>query len=111
MATRTPCTHTPTVKMWHDGKSDIDGVLGIEPGWYPDYSRWYLTRLCEHRNCQHLVCPMCDRSCASFGPVECPCATYPDIFSQRPRPRSFSGLKPSIARRRSGRHRARSKKR
>lgn len=108
MATRA-CRHRPTRLVWDPADDAHARRVGFAPGWYLDYDRWWQRRPCEYGNCALFSCPECASIQARMEHEGCPCEAYPPRPGQRPRPRVF-GLKPSVARRRRGRHRARSRR-
>lgn len=103
MATHAFCTHRPTKMRRVD--PDTSPLLHAlsEDGWWYDYEGWDVERPCEFGACHTVWCPVCGIYKGGWGPVGCPCDGYPVLPEQRPRPRGFDGLKPSIRKRRRGR--------
>lgn len=110
MKRKTRCTHEPTALKWLDGNDDLGEILQVEPGWYPDYDGWYIQTPCPFGTCTEYRCPVCNSYEMGWGLVACPCDPPYRHVEMLPRPRAEPGINPARARRRSGRHRARPKR-
>lgn len=96
---RRGCRHKPATIV-----TQYDDILEMEITG-PEYRNWWARGVCEYGNCTELNCPECGCNQGGWGPVACPCEDWKPWRAMRSQP-VHAAVKPSVARHRSGRHRA-----